>query len=274
MNEYFFSGKVFKMALGYFLMFLGWVMIISIGCGEEDKKLGENKKIFPFRNISEDELSNYIDSDYVISSNDIRLTKNTLPYYSNIDADSYDEIILILEHKEPIEGKYAKIKILDFDHIENKWGAINTTKLNKERVDNSFLITDINENGINEFHLQTFSIGINYFDFTPIVFELNNDKELVNLFLNSMPSEIGYVYDKESTGYYNVDFIWAEGETHWGCHYFQVMIYEFNGINYSFTEKRITPQKYGLDVTDSKIGGCEKYSVDKVLFDVGLKATN
>lgn len=231
----------------------------------------ENDDKHPFRTITRAEIKEFIPNGYAISADDIRITEKTEPLYTNLDNDSENEIVLILQSSQRKEGVRAIIRVLDFDNNSDKWKLLCEDTLKKEDVSKAFRITDLDKDGRNELHLMTYSIGLNYFDGSPVVLELSDKNNLVNLFPHSSSSEIGYVFDEATNNYYDVGYIWAQGETHWGCHYFKVNIYVFDGSTFTLKQNKITSNRYGLDAADAKMGGCSKYDVETILKELKLK---
>lgn len=231
----------------------------------------EEANSYPYRPITESELSAFIPEGYAINSSDIRETVKNTPLYTNMDADTENEAVLLLECDPKEEGKGAIVRILDFNGAQDRWELLAEQVLSKEQLGYDIKITDINQNGRNELHLSHFSYAINYFDTEPLVLELTYDNQLLSLFPDGPASEIGYEFDDKSQSYYGIDYIWAEGESHWGCHYFSVKVYKFNGSIFTLAEQKITSMKYGLDEIDSRIGGCQLYNWELILRDVKLR---
>lgn len=266
---YFMRRAEFKTYLSFI-----FIIYLFVSCNlESNQNLLEeahSEKLFPFREISPDELDIFIPEGYAINANDVRLTESFNPMYINLDKDLDNEIFLILEQLEYAEGKNAIVSLLKFDSLSNNWFLLSSVTLDRERVSKEFRTTDLDNDSINEIHLMTNSIGLNYYDGTPIILELNHESELINLFPQSKPTEISYVFDDITGNYFNINYIWAEGEVHWGCHYFKVEIYTFSKNTYTLKETKVTSTRYGLDPSDSILGGCNPYNIKTILEELKL----
>ena len=258
-----------------FILLLSFFVILLASCNSTNKQQNadntSSENLYPFRAITPSELDSFIPQGYALNAQDVKLTERHEPLYINLDEDSENEVVLILEHVKYKEGANAIISALKFNPQSDKWIFLSADTLKRERVSKEFHLTDLDKDSLKEIHLMTNSIGLNYYDGTPVILELSKGGKLTNLFPHSKPTEITYVFDDKTGNYYNVSYIWAEGEGHWGCHYFQVEVYTFAGHTYTLKEKKVTSKRYGLDPGDSTIGGCTVYNIETILTELQLK---
>jgi hypothetical protein len=253
------SGIKFEFMKYRLLLVVAASALLTAGC---------NTKSYPYREPNQGEISSFIPYGYELLTNEQKQTSGLRKV--NIDGDEDKEFLLLLQPGS--QNEYSlnltpQFLLLDFNSIVNNWDLkFGKQDLPGESLDSDVIISDADNNGIDEFHVQGNQGCGSECQWVINIYTVNNG-QVVNVIKDR---ERGYVsrYKADTNDYYFYQYKWAENETHFGCHYFSVAGEHFNGVTLVPIYKADTTVRYALDEAEAQ--GCELFSTFLVDKNVGL----
>lgn len=245
------------------------------GCSINKEQFNNN--LYPYRNITEQEINNIIPYGYKITNN-FRINaiknkyndKNTVLIVSPKDSDAY-----IFD-----ESKMPEIIVLGFNRKDNTWNIVsNVYNINSAVILDSSEITDLDSDGLNELHLLGTAYCGSTCYYNQHVFDFKNGiiKDLLNQKNNTSLGKDGIYFNSDKKEYYIIDYILDVNnqEKLFDCHHFNVDKYKFNESSNKFelSETLKTNVRYNFDLYGNKNEKCNDYEKIQALRDVELLET-
>jgi len=211
-------------------------LIKSNNSGTMPKKQEEIIK-YNFREISEEEIKKFIPINYSTvkekfsGSIVIRRVGN---YY----------LLPLSSNGEMLAEDNAKIIILGFDDKEDTYKKINEYKGPGDTIEFFYQQNLTELNGHNEFFASFRTSGASAYGYKLIIlsFANNNLIEIGNI---DMYTSDYFSYNSVAKNILVANYIWQDGEPHFGCHYFNISKYILK--NDVMTEEKKTKTKYQYD---------------------------
>ena len=246
----------------YFIVFLFLLAFVLGGFSViRNRKM---QKTYPYRDISKEEVGHFIPVGYNIlrnENNNYKIIKARL--LPGIDQ----QVILILLQEGIDINSYneemaPKIIVLNFNRNTNTWEML-LDVYNFWAVGMSgFQVTDSDKDGIEEINiLLTLACGSSC-DYHQAVFTVKNNT-IVDLMPSNVTSNLSFIRLGDGR-YLNLYYNWQKGESHFGCHYFNVDEYIIEESGYKFLKTTRLYNKYSLDNADAN-GLCEPYNEHKLI---------
>lgn len=226
------------------------------------------KKMETQREITKEEINSFVPINYstvldVDGTLNIKKYENSylLPLRQDKGESGYAEYnnsigsakILILQYNKN-KDKYIKFGEYIPDYIDDYFTGFDDIK----SFDNVF---DIDKDGIKEyfvvFQLSGTSGSSRYLE----VLKLEDNKlfKIVRIPFGD------YYYNNTTNEIISVNYIWGEGEPHYGCHYYNILKYKFNGMTFQLINTKQSQNRYSND-NELKWGECDSsgYSANNI----------
>ena len=192
----------------------------------------------------------------------------------NLDEDKEKEIVLFI-HTGIYETEFfypVMLFVLDFDAETGNWEIAYIYSFPVKNINNwgvkadSYKITDLDGNGIEELHLRTGSMypSSPYSRFSVHVITLKENEVIDLMPSNSSNFFESTFYDRDNDIYYLASWLWdawadedlkeGQHEAHFDCHYYGIDKYIFKDKEFILLEKLKTLKKYQL-----LQGDCESF---------------
>jgi len=236
------------------------------GCSKVIKQ-GQEISQYQYRDISQEEINHFIPTGYSILKDDVYKTPQIIKVNFIQGKDKQIALILVPDTADIYnETVSPKMEILGFDRSSDKWNLLFDVYDFKASNISGFQLTDLDKNGIQELHLLlTLSCGSSC-SYHQGVYTIN-DGNITDLMPTESETNMGFNLLNDGK-YLKIDYIWAENESHFGCHYFKVSEYNFDDSKYSLVKETNTKNKYALDEGDSQ-GFCKVYNMYDVMKEAG-----
>ena len=247
------------------IFFIVFIVLFLSGCS-----LGY--KVYPYRDITEEEIQHFIPYGYDVIKDEIYKSPNIIKL--NFIKNKYNDknIALLLTPKNSDiynESQNPKLEILGFNRRSDKWEMLGDVyNIKGTAISGPYEITDLNNDGLNELHITaTLSCGSSC-SYHQYVFSYNNES-INDMFDEDIYSIQGFRFLSDKKEYLNINYIWNDGESHFGCHYFEVSKYLFNYKTNKFEllDKIKSKEKYELG---DGFGQCKPYSEGDLIRNIGL----
>ena len=205
----------------------------------------EKQNNLPNRDITKQEVQSFVPVNYrVVNKNN---WSNNIYIEKLVINDDYFYVLPLLPEVNPLEGSDTiKILLLRYDKEKNNYYKVDEYSGEGNMSLKIIGSSDIDNNGVNElfisFNENWGGSGTAHY-VKVFKIEKNSIKEIFSI--NDTISRI-YLYDtpKRIMG---ASFIWAEGKTHFGCHYWDINEYHYDNEDgfYLYNTSR-TKVKYDM----------------------------
>ncbi|MDO8486210.1 MAG: hypothetical protein Q7S77_00725 [Candidatus Staskawiczbacteria bacterium] len=254
-----------------FLLFFSLFLLSGCGNANNISNIPSSQIIskYPYRDINQEEINHFVPYGYDIIKDDIY--KNPKIIKISLDSNQDKNIVLLFSSKnEDIynEEQNPKMIILKFNRNNDKWEMVNDMyDFKAASISNQYIITNINNDGVEELNLLlTLACG-SACSFHQGVFTIIGNK-VVDLMPENVTSNMGFRFMDDTKKYLNINYLWPRGESHFGCHYFKVDEYQFIKDSFQLVKTSNTIYRYGLDVGETN-ELCSIYEENNVLGELG-----
>ncbi len=226
-------------------------LFLFSGCSR-DVSNKEMVKKYQNRDISRQEAESFVPINYnLVNKND---WSDNIVIEKLVINDKYFYILPLLPEVNPLESSDTiKLLLLKYDNEKNqylsvdeysgtgneKFKIISSHDVNRDSVNELFISFDENWGGSGAIHymkvLKITSSGIEE------IFSI--DDTITSLYLNEEPKRV-----------MGASFIWGEGESHFGCHYWNINEYHYDDSDGFYL--------YNTKKTDVKYDMGDEYQID------------
>lgn len=215
--------------------------------------------------LSKDDIEEFIPINYKIAN--IHSSKSPIEnsfIFLNVDEDPDNELLVLLECSERVEGNEAKLLLFDFENGLSLLDSINL----KGEVIYDVNLTDFNNDNKNEIHIKNGIIGTNYGGIYQEVIMVDKNKKGYKVFDEDNFSTYKFEYCRDNNLYLKIEYEYGNGEHINSGHYYYAKFYQFIDNRYKFVGQKYSKRKYSS--SRSEAPETIYYSDTQFFYDINI----